>query len=278
MAIEPINSVNTNLTASQAARIFADSTFGMQKSLLRASSGLRLSSPAVDPAALAQFARFDAQLDRLGATDLNINNAASFTQVQNGFLQGVQSALNRMGELSILAQDPTKNTQDLANIQQEFGQLQSFISDVGGQTFNAVSLFSSDSLPVTSDGQGGTFTLEGIDLAASAGAGGLGGVTSGISVSNQAAAATASQAINAAAQNLASLRATNGANLQGLIVTNESNAMFSQSLAAAASRIGDADLAAESTQMARWRLLIQAGSSNLKQANSLPRSTLQLLA
>jgi flagellin len=278
MAIEPINSINTNITASQAARMVTEATLGLQKSLLRASSGLRLTSPAIDPAALAQFAKFEAQIERLGAVEVNVSNAASFTQTQDGYLQGVQSALDRMGELSIQAQDPTKSASDLANIQEEFGQLQTFIDDVGSQQFNGVDLFSSTDLAITNDSDGATLSLDAIDLTASASAGGLADVTSGISVSTPTAAATASEKINTAVQNLASMRATVGANLQELAVTKESNSMLSQNLYTAASQIGYADLAAESTQLARLKLLLQAGNANLKQANGLPKSTLQLLA
>lgn len=278
MPIEAINSINTNLAASSTARILVESGLGLQKSLLRAASGLRLNSPEVDPAALAQFMQFDAQISRLGAVDVNVNNAVSFSQTQDGFLQGAEAALNRMGELSIAAQDPTKNPQDLAAIQQEFSQLQDFVGDVAGKDFNGVPLFSETDVSVTSDSQGGTTTLNAIDVAASGANGGLGGVMSGVSVSTPSAAATASAAINDAMQNLASMRATVGANLQNLNVTGEGNSILKENLAAASSRIADSDMATESTQLARFKLLVQSATNNLGRANALPNSTLKLLA
>lgn len=278
MSIEAINSINTNLAASSTARILVESGLGLQKSLLRASSGLRLNSPEVDPAALAQFMQFDAQISRLGAVDVNVNNAVSFSQTQDGFLQGAEAALNRMGELSIAAQDPTKNPQDLAAIQQEFSQLQDFVGDVAGKDFNGVPLFSGNDVSVVSDSQGGTTTLNGIDVAASGADGGLGGVMSGVSLSTPSAAATASAAINDALQNLASMRATVGANLQNLNVTGEGNSILKENLAAASSRIADSDMAGESTQLARFKLLVQSATNNLSRANALPNSTLKLLA
>jgi len=48
-------------------------------------------------------------------------------------------------------------------------------------------------------------------------------------------------------------------------------------LAAANSRIKDVDVAEESTQFARYNILVQAGTSMLAQANASPQSALRLL-
>ena len=48
-------------------------------------------------------------------------------------------------------------------------------------------------------------------------------------------------------------------------------------LESAASRITDVDVAAESTQLARWNILVQAGTAMLAQANQSPQSALKLL-
>ena len=48
-------------------------------------------------------------------------------------------------------------------------------------------------------------------------------------------------------------------------------------LSAANSRIKDVDVAEESTQFARYNILVQAGTAMLAQANATPQSTLRLL-
>jgi flagellin len=48
-------------------------------------------------------------------------------------------------------------------------------------------------------------------------------------------------------------------------------------LSAANSRIKDVDVAQESTQFARYNILVQAGTAMLSQANTMPQSVLRLL-
>ncbi len=58
----------------------------------------------------------------------NVNNAISFNQTQDGYLQQVDNALNRMSELAIAAQDVTKIDSDRALYQQEFNTLANYIN------------------------------------------------------------------------------------------------------------------------------------------------------
>ena len=48
-------------------------------------------------------------------------------------------------------------------------------------------------------------------------------------------------------------------------------------LQAATSRISDVDVAAESTQLARWNVLVQSGTAMLAQANQSSQIALKLL-
>jgi flagellin len=123
--------INTNATAMASARSLASSTTNLAKSLARLSSGSKIVSPEDDAAGLAQSIRFEAQMHRNTAVRSNVGNAVSFVQTQNGFLQKVQTSLDRMSELSILSQDITKTNTDRSNYSVEFTQLQSYISDIG---------------------------------------------------------------------------------------------------------------------------------------------------
>src|SRR5881628_2147565 len=97
--------INTNISALSSSRLLADSTSMLSKSLARLSSGSKIVSPEDDAAGLAVSLRFDAQVNRINATKNNVGNAVSFSQTQDGFLQKVGKALDRMSELSILSQD-----------------------------------------------------------------------------------------------------------------------------------------------------------------------------
>ena len=271
--------INTNIAAMASARSLAWSTSNLGKSLARLSSGSQIVSPEDDAAGLAQSMRFEAQINRNHAVKSNLGNAVSFTQTQDGFLQKVQASLDRMSELSVLAQDITKTNVDRSNYSVEFTQLQSYISDIGTKKFNGVTLFSSTQEAVTIDSDALKFTMNEVDMTTSGVAIGLRNVytTATSTIVSTASSAEALSNIQTAIQNLADMRAKVGANIQRLNMTDDQVNILNENLSAANSRIKDVDVAEESTRYARANILVQSGTSMLAQANILPASALQLI-
>ncbi len=93
--------INTNIAAESSASLLAASSSNLAKSLQRLSSGSKIISPQDDAAGLAMSIHFDAQSTRISAASTNVSNAISYTQTQDGFLQQVSNALNRMSELAV---------------------------------------------------------------------------------------------------------------------------------------------------------------------------------
>ena len=184
----------------------------------------------------------------------------------------VSKALDRMSELAILSQDVIKGDADRGLYQKEFTKLGAYINDLSSKDFNGVSLFGGANLAVTSDSEGNTFTMEGVDLTATV----YTTATSG-DVSTTAGAATALTNVKLAINQLATDRATTGANVTRLSYTSEQLGVLKDNLSAANSRIKDVDVAEESTQFARYNILVQAGTAMLAQANATPQSALRLL-
>jgi len=244
----------------------------LAKSLARLSSGSKIVSPEDDAAGLAVSMRFDAQINRVNATKDNVTNAISFNQTQDGFMSKVAKALDRMSELSILSQDVTKSDTDRALYQKEFAKLGAYIDDLATKDFNGVSLFGGATLNVTTDSEGNTFGMSGVDLSNTAYT-----TATGDDVSTTAGATTALTDVKAAITQLASDRATVGANITRLSYTSEQLGVLHDNLSAANSRIKDVDVADESTQFARYNILVQAGTAMLAQANANPQSALRLL-
>ena len=213
--------INTNIAATAATRNLAASTDRLSQSLARLSSGSKITSPEDDAAGLAQVIRFEAQMNRNSAVRANLGNATSFSQTQDGFLQKVQVALDRMSELSVLSQDVTKTNTDRSNYSVEFTQLQNYISDIGQKQFNGVTLFDSSGMAVTIDSDANTFTMNEIDMNSSTTATGLAQAytNSTTSITNTTSAGSALSNIQTAIQNLANMRARIGANIQRLNVT-----------------------------------------------------------
>jgi len=265
--------INTNVSAQSSARLLSESSAMLAKSLARLSSGSKIVSPEDDAAGSAVALRFDAQINRTKAANANVGNAISFSQTQDGFLQKIGKALDRMSELSILAQDVTKTNADRTLYNSEFSTLAAYITNVASKDFNSVSLFTSSALSVTIDSDGNTFSMTGINV----GAAGYTGAT-GSSITTTALAATALTNVKTAITTLATDRATVGANISRLSYTSEQLGVLKDNLTAANSRIKDVDVADESTQFARYNILVQAGTAMLAQANATPTSALRLLS
>ncbi|MDB6054825.1 MAG: flagellin [Verrucomicrobiales bacterium] len=267
--------INTNTPATSSARLLAESSSMLSKSLSRLSSGSKIVSPEDDAAGMAVSMRFDAQQNRTTAASANVGNAISFSQTQDGFLQKIGKAFDRMSELSVLSQDITKTDTDRALYDKEFQTLGTYITNTASKDFNGVSLFSTNTQDVTTDGEGNstsTFTMGGVDLAASA-------YTSatGADVTTTTNAASALTTVKAAITQLATDRASVGANISRLSYTSEQLGVLKDNIGAANSRIKDVDVAEESTKYARYNILVQAGTAMLAQANSSPQSALRLL-
>lgn len=265
--------INTNIAALRSARLLASSSADLSKSLGRLASGSKLVSPENDAAGLAMSMRFEAQIHRNNAVLDNLSNAISFTQTQDGFLQKVQKAVDRMGELSTLALDVTKSDEDRANYNLEFQQLFNYLyDDVAIQKFNGVSLFSTTGENVIIDSDGNTFAMTPLDFD-----GDVALTLIGLTVDTADNADIALNTVKGVIDNLAKERAQVGSNLTRLQATREAVAILNENLSAANSRIKDVDVANESTAFARNNILVQSGTAMLAQANLLPQSALRLL-
>lgn len=266
--------INTNIAAMDSARLLAQSSSQLAKSLSRLSSGSKLNSPEDDVAGLAVSMRFDAQINRIGATTNNVSNAISFSQTQDGFLNKVGKALDRMSELAVLSQDVTKTDSDRQLYQKEFGELQNYVKDIANKDFNGVSLFSGTTRDVTIDSDATKFNMAGVDLGATDYST---AVAAGTTIDTASNANTALTGVKAAIKTLTTDRATVGASLSRLQFTNEQLGVLKTNLSSSNSRLKDVDVAEESTQYARYNILVQAGTAMLAQANSSPQSVLRLL-
>ena len=129
--------INTNISAQTSAQLLSQSSSMLSKSLARLSSGSKITSPADDSAGLAVSMKLNAQMSRIDAATSNVGNAVSFNQTQDGYLQKVSDALDRMSELAVLAQDVTKSASDRSLYQQEFHTLGQYLNDVANKDLTA---------------------------------------------------------------------------------------------------------------------------------------------
>ncbi len=262
--------INTNTGALNTMRTLSENTANLNKALARLASGSKIVNPSDDAAGLAVVNKQDATISRNRSVYSNLTSALSYSQTQDGFLQKVTKALDRMSELSVLASDNTKSSNDKSNYNTEFTDLRNYISDIGLKEFNGVSLFNGSGLAVTKDSDANTWSLNAKDLNDS-------DVTTVIGSSFTATTANAVSSIKTAIENVATHRASIGANIQRIQFTQEQISILNENLMASVSRIKDVDVANESTNFARYNILVQSGTAMLAQANMLPQNSLRLL-
>ena len=279
-------SINTNSAASAAAYNLGNINVSLQKSLQRLSSGSRINSSSDDAGGLAVSMKLSASIRRTEATQANVNNSMAFLETQDGVLKSADKLVARMSELAQLANDVTKSSSDLALYQTEVDTLKSQLSSMMSESFNGISLFSSGlvTAPATATtlsvvaSQDGSHTI-GITQANLGSVGFHVGTASasGINISSATGAKAAISTVNAAIQNLAQLRAYNGSEQSRLNFASDTLSINKTNLEAANSRIIDVDVAEESSKLARFNILQQAGTAMLAQANQSSQSLLRLL-
>jgi flagellin len=290
--------INTNSAATSAAYNLSNTNVNLQRSLNRLSSGSRINSSYDDAGGLAVSMKLSASIRRTDATLANVNNSIAFLQTQDGVIKTADKILNRMSELATLAQDVTKSTSDLALYNTELTQLKGQLNLMLDEEFNGISLFSEGVAA------GGSASADGLDMdtnptlvvVASHDGNQTIGITqvdlnqivfditdtastgSYMDISTTDNARDAVGYIQTAIQNLATLRANNGAEQSRLTFAADMLAVNKTNLEAANSRIIDVDVADESTKLARFNILQQAGTAMLAQANQSTQSILRLIS
>ena len=294
--------INTNIQAIAASRNLNRSQEMLGRSLNRLSSGSKIVNPSDDAAGLAVSEKLDAQTRRVRAATTNVQNAISYVQTSDGFMGGMTKILSRMSELALLAKDVTKNSSDVALYQKEFTALQDQLRQtIGGTTaqiggtadiatplgqFNGINLFGDDATtpPAVSPGLtvsvgqavGQTMTIPQVNLRD----GPLGAIVQQDSAGAYALTLSSSTAIGditSGIQDVANERASLGASQSRLELAATTLQVEYENLSSAVSRIRDVDVAEESTQYAKYNILVQSGTAMLAQANLSPQSVLKLL-
>jgi flagellin len=275
--------INTNTAATIASSNLASSSANLQRSLNRLSSGSKIVNPSDDAGGLAVSMKLSAAAKRSAAANSNIGNVTSYLQTQDGVLKTTGKVMDRISELWTMYQDPTKNSTDKNNYDQEYKQLQKELSSLTGETFNGVKLFGStggggnagvvDSIAVSEDAKQ-TVSISTKDLVDSTAGIGTFADTAG---AGSLSSISSIDSIKTAIDNVATFRAKNGAEQSRLGFASEVLTTNKANLEAANSRITDVDVAEESTQLARWNVLVQSGTAMLAQANQSAQSALRLI-
>ena len=270
--------VNTNIASINAQRNLQSVNERLSGNFRRLSTGLRIASAADDAAGLAISERLRAQVRSLEQGKRNANDGISLVQTAEGALNEVSSILTRLRELAIQSSNGSVSDQDKATLDEEFQSLISEVNRIGRSTeFNGVKLLDGSSSSVSF--QIGFGTTAGVDTLNVSLAATLSTslALNALDIGSTGSTTTAITSIDSAINSVSSLRGSLGAvqNRLGNAINN--NAIQTEALTAAESRIRDVDVAYETSQLTRNNILQQASISVLAQANAQPQSALQLL-
>ena len=116
-------SVQNNISAINANRVFNITVGKKTRSTEKLSSGYRINRAADDAAGLAISEKMRRQIKGLDRAAANIMDGVGYVQTAEGALNEVDGMLHRMEELAVQAANDTNTDKDREYIDAEFQQL-----------------------------------------------------------------------------------------------------------------------------------------------------------
>ena len=282
--------INNNLSALYANRILKFKTQDLDRDIAKLSSGERITRSGDDASGLAVSEKMRSQIRGLKQAARNIENAVSFIQTTEGYLQEDQDILHRIRELAVQAANGIYTDEDRMQIQVEVSQLVDEINRVASHAqFNGYNMLTGAFANPASGGTPtasmwfqvganmdqrerayiGTMTAEALGLIVNGKA---------ISLSTPGNANQAIGIVDEALKKVSKQRADLGAYQNRFEMAVKGVLIGAENIQAAESLIRDADMAEEMVNFVKDSILVQSGTAMLAQANMKPKSVLQLLA
>ncbi len=286
--------IRTNVPSQITQRFMGENQQALQESMTKLSSGYRINKSADDAAGLAISEAINAKVRGLNVARRNANDAVSMIQVAEGSMNEMSNITVRMRELTVQAASDTIGDTERAYLNKEYVQLVDELDRIAKTSeFNGTFLFASEDRNelVVQVGVNGsapeenqdtiTINLEGLkfnssDLELGKGSE-IGPFVPGETGPARDEIASRLTTIDNALSRFAQERATLGAVQSRLGSTMNNLSISTESLSAAKSRIKDVDYASETANFAQSKILTQAATSVLSQANTAPEIALQLL-
>ena len=277
-------SINTNPGAILAAVAAQRASKMMDEAMTRLSTGKRLNSAKDDPGALQVALRMEAEINGLGASLKNANDAQAAIDTGEGALKEVHTLLLRMRELAVQGSTGSVTTADRTALNSEVSALETEITRIGNSTtWGGINLLDgtySKGKPIVfqigpRSGNTLSFTMGYVNATAAAAAQGTLGLTSDVLTATKASAYI--DVIDGAISIISTRRGSYGAVSNRLDSTIANLTNMKANIETAHGQIVDADFAAETANLARAQILMQAATAMLAQANASKNNTLSLI-
>lgn len=270
--------INTNIASMSAQRALDTQTKRQEHASQALSSGQRIVRASDDPAGLAIAENMKAELRSSNQARSNAFNAISAAQVGEGALAEVSNLVTRLRELGIQSASDTLGDKERAFLQQEVKSLSEEIDRIAKTTRFGNKALLDGSNPEfdfhvgSGSGKENVVSYK-VDGAATASELNL----DGASVSSKSDAVSLVATTDKALEQVAKMRSGFGSlqsRMESVVGTLD---IKNENLAAARSRIIDADVAKEASELASASVLQNAASSVLAQANMQPHMAMKLI-
>jgi len=290
-------SLHTNAAALSSQNAVGNTQKSLTTSLTRLGTGFRVNSAMDDAAGLQIATRLDAQTRGMAVAQRNTQNGISMMQTAEGAFSEMTNVLLRMKDLATEAYNASSTTDDVAALQSEFDALGLELSNIFRTTsFGGQNLFSDGT---TTDGTNGLFSAaitfqigasanETMEVDTETSLGELATALAAVSSNYEDFAAPADggeltgsnaiiTSINTALTEVGTVRAQLGAASNRLDHVYNNLGNMIQNTTASKGRIMDVDYALETSNSTSKQLLLQAGTSALKQSSSLSQLVMSLM-
>ena len=283
--------INHNLSAMYANRTLGVTNGQAQKDMEKLSSGMKINRAGDDASGLAVSEKMRAQIRGLNKASENAQNAISFIQTTEGYLQETTDIMQRIRELAVQSANGIYTAEDRMQIQVEVSQLVAEVDRIASHAqFNGMNMLTGRFAKETGDN---TVTSSmwfhvganmdqriqafiGTMTATALGVRGLGNEAI-ISLETPDDANRAINTLDEALKKINKQRADLGAYQNRLEYTISGLDIGAENLQASESRIRDTDMAAQMVNFTKDMVLQQAGTAMLAQANQSTQGVLSLL-
>ena len=283
--------INHNMSAIFSRNRLNMTESGLNKSMEKLSSGLRINRAGDDASGLAVSEKMRAQIRGLQQASRNAANGVSFIQTSEGYLQESQDILHRLRELAVQSANGIYSHEDRMQIQVEVSQLIDEIDRIASHAqFNGMNMLTGRFARETGENTVtasmwfhiganmdqrervfiGTMTSYAFNLKQI-------GTNEILSISSPDGANRSIGVIDSAMKLINKQRADLGAYQNRLEMAIVGIDVGAENLQAAESRIRDTDMASEMVEYTKNAILIQSGTAMLAQANAKSQTVLTLL-
>ena len=266
-------SLHTNVASLSTQNSLGSTNKALTSSMTKLGTGYRVNSALDDAAGLQIATRLNAQTRGMQVAQKNTQNAISMIQTAEGGLSELSNMLLRMKDLATEAATETASTADKAALSMEYVEVLKEAKNILTNTkFGDKKLLDAAASWSIQTGAGNTeqyaVTASAVDL------------NTTITTADITTAANAKTAIGQLDTAIAAVGTTRSqfgaaANVLENMFNNLGNMI--QNTSAAKGRIMDVDYAAETSNMAKQQMVMQASTSMLKQSNSMSQMIGSLL-